>query len=231
VGLLSVRFSFGSWPPSRAEFFRAASPRRPLFQGDVFEDVPYVKVMAGDRPEADPKIASERRTIMLLGYPCDIYTQGALAKVQTIAIVREAEKLRVPEDWRGAFTVCPLPDLHEDGRLWAVDFRTMGTADRFYLDTAKRIACLSEFGWAYLRQRLAVYHTRVAVHLDDCRAAGRATWEEIELWEQWNELSHPTAQFQGWLDTFDPGIGFTHRQALERGMTRLVASALLGVEK
>jgi len=226
-----VPFSLAGWPPSRAEFFRALSPTRPLFQGDVFQDVPYVKVMAGDRPESDPKIAVERRAVMLLGYPCDIYAQGALAKVQTIAVIREAEKLRVPPDWRGAFTVCPLPDLYGDGKLWAVDFRTMGIADRFYLDTGKRSACLSEFGWAYLRQRLAVYHTRVAVHLDDCQAAGRATWEEIDLWEQWNDLGHPRERFQPWLDTFNPGIGFSHREALERGMTHLVASALMAADK
>jgi len=202
-----------------------------VFQGDIFDNVPYVKVMAGDRPEADPKIAVERRAVMLLGYPCDIYAQGSLAKVQTIAVLREAEKLRVPQDWRGAFTVCPLPDLYGDGQPWAVDFRTMGIADRFYLDPAKRVACLSEFGWAYLRQRLSIYHTRVAVHLDDCQAAGRATWEEIDLWEQWTDLGRHPKQFQSWLDSFNLGIGFTHREALERGMTHLVASALMAADK
>jgi hypothetical protein len=197
----------------------------------VFQDVPYVKVKAGDTPDADPKTECERRLVMVVGYPCDIYEQGRLARVQTIAIVREAEKLRVPADWRGAFTVCPLPDLFEDGKLWATDFRTMGTADRFYLSSNKRIASLSQFGWVYLRQRLGVYHTRVAVHLDDLQAAGRATWEEIELWEQWNALGHDPARFQPWLDTFDPGIGFTHRNALERGMSRLVSSALMATDK
>jgi hypothetical protein len=226
-----VSLSIEEWPPTRAAFFRPLSPHRPLFQGDIFEDVPYAKVMASDRPEADPKVVHERRVVALMGYPCDIYAGGTSAKVQTIAVVREAAKLRVPPDWRGAFTVCPLPDLFGDGALWAVDFRTMGTADRFYLRPERRIACLSEFGWAYLRQRLAVYYTRVSVHLDDLAAAGRATWDEIDLWERWNAAGRAPDGFQAWLDTFDPGIGFTHRQALERGMTRLVASVLTGAER
>jgi hypothetical protein len=33
---------------------------------------------------------------------------------------------------------------------------------------------------------------------------------------------------QPWLDTADRNIGFTRRQALERGMRRLVASTLIG---
>jgi hypothetical protein len=226
-----VGWSLAGWPPTRQEFFRTATEHRPLFQGDVLRDVPYVKVKAGDNLAADPKIQYERRIVMLLGYPCDIYEQGNLAKVQTIAVVREAEKLRVPPDWRGAFTVCPLPDLFGDGKLWAVDFRTMATSDRFYLPASHRLACLSEFGWAYLRQRIAVYQTRVAIHLDDLQAAGRATWDEIELWQQWNAMGHPTERFQPWLDTFNPGIGSTHRNALDRGMSRLVASALLSADK
>jgi hypothetical protein len=202
-------------------------PARPIFQGDIFEGVPHVKIQAGDRPEADPKFLVERRLVMALTYPCEMYTQGALARVQSIAVVREGEKLRVPTDWRGAFSVCPLPDPFGDGRLWTVDFRATGTVDRSYLLPEKRRACLSELGWAYLRQRLATYHTRVAIHLDDLQRTGEATWTEMELWEQWNTLGLPSDQYQPWLDAFNPGIGFTHRQALERGMRRLVGSALL----
>jgi len=77
----------------------------------------------------------------------------------------------------------------------------------------------------------SIYYTRVAVHLDDCQAAGRATWEEMELWEQWTDLGRHRNQFQSWLDSFNPGIGFTHREALERGMMHLVGSALMAADK
>jgi hypothetical protein len=53
----------------------------------------------------------------------------------------------------------------------------------------------------------------------------------MELWEQWNALGRPPERFQAWLDTFDPGIGFSHRTALERGMGRLVSSAMLAAKE
>ena len=63
-----------TWPPHRDEFFLPLSVHRPIFQGDIFRDVPIVKARAGDQINADPKVTVERRYVMLLGYPCDIYT-------------------------------------------------------------------------------------------------------------------------------------------------------------
>jgi hypothetical protein len=148
--------------------------------------------------------------------------------VQTIAVVREASKLTRGDLWQGVFSACPLPDLFGDGVTWGADFLTISSADRSYLTAANRIASLSEVGWAYLRQRLTLYFTRTPSHLDDLQQTGRATWDETELWEQWAALGRDPAAYQAWLDQADPRIGFTRRQALERGMRRLVASTLLG---
>lgn len=216
-----------SWPPGRPEFFRLSAPHRPIFQGDIFTDVPYIKAQAGDRPGAEPKVAIERRPVIALTYPCEMYARGVLARMQTVALVREASKLGLRDPWEGGFGACPLPDLFEDGVLWGADFRTMGNIDRAYLIATNRIASLSELGWAYLRQRLSLYFTRVTCHLEDLHQSGRATWDEIELWEQWGALGRPPADFQPWLDRLDPNIGFTRRQALERGMRHLVGSTLL----
>ena len=215
------------WPPTRADFFRPTTPHRPIFQGDVFVDVPYVKGQGGDRPDAEPKVRIERRPAIALTYPCEMYAHGVLARVQTIAVVREGSKLGLSDDWQGTFSACPLPGLFGDGALWGADFRTIGSVDRSYLTAANRIASLTEFGWAYLRQRLAIYFTRVTCHLEDLLQAGRATWDETELWEQWNALGRAPSAYQAWLDATDPNIGFTRRRALERGMRHLVASTLL----
>lgn len=216
-----------TWPPTSHQFFRPLTPSRPIFQGDVFAGVPYIKGQAGDRADTDPKVRIERHVAIALTYPCEMYAGGVLARVQSIAVVREGSKLRVPDDWSGPFHACPLPDLFGDGVLWAVDFRTISIVDRSYLSPSNRVQCLTELGWAYLRQRLGVYFTRATVHLEDLRQTGRAVWDETDLWEQWNALGRPADRFQPWLDTPDPNIGFTRRRALERGMRHLVASAFL----
>jgi hypothetical protein len=223
-----VAAPFSAWPPTRHEFLRESTPHRPIFQGDIFQGVPNIKAQAGDRPDADPKVRIERRPAMALAYPCEMYARGVLARLQTIAVVREGSKLGIPDDWRGAFGACPLPDLFGDRVLWAVDFRTTSSVDRSYLTEADRVATLTELGWAYLRQRLALYFARVTTHLEDLQQAGRATWDETELWEHWTALGRPSSEFQAWLDLPDPNIGFTRRQALERGMRHLVASTLVG---
>ncbi len=215
------------WPPSRQEFFRELSPNRPIFQGDIFGEVPMIKGLAGDRPGSDPKVRIERRFAVALTYPCEMYAGGVLVRVQAVAVVVEAHKLRVPENWSGTFSACPLPDPFGDGRLWAADFRTMSNVDRSYLTLGSRVTSLTEFGWAYLRQRIAMYFTRVSHHLEDLQQSGRVTWDEMELWERWNGLGRDPSGFQPWLDMPDPNIGFTRRHALERGMRHLVASTLV----
>lgn len=216
-----------NWPPRRDEFFLPASPHRPIFQGDVFRDVPIVKARAGDRPTVDPKVTVEHRSVMLLGFPCDITTSsGDLGRAQQVAIVREADKLRVPSTWEGAFTACPLPNLFGDGTLWAADFLALSPVDRTYLTPANRIASLSELGWAYFRQRLALCFTRALIVLQPLQAVGVTTWHEIELWEDWNRRGHNPEGFQSWLDEFDPNLGFRRRVALQRGMGQILLSLL-----
>jgi len=193
----------------------------------VFTEVPHVKAQAADRPGGEPKLHVERRTVMALAYPCEMYERGVLSMVQTVAVVREARKVGLPDDWSGGFAACPLPSLFADGVLWAADFRALCGVDRSFLAHTNRIATLSEIGWAYLRQRLSLYFARVTQHLDDLQQAGRATWDETEMWEQWNTLGRDPAGYQAWLDTPDPNIGFSRRRALDRGMRHLVASTLM----
>ncbi|MBI4493458.1 MAG: hypothetical protein HY690_11775 [Chloroflexi bacterium] len=203
-------------------------PQRPIFQGDVFRDGPIVKAQPGDRREVDPRMSVERRTVAVIGYPCEMYAQGVLTRVQSVAVVREAHKLGVPENWLGAFGVCPVPDLFGDGALWAVDFRSISPVDRAYLRPDHRLACLTEWGWAYLRQRLALYYTRAAITIADLLEAGKPTWQETQLWQHWNESGRAPGEFQAWLDEFDPNIGFPRRVALQRGLYQVLYATFVG---
>lgn len=76
-----------SWPPSPEDLYLPANGTRPVFQGDVFKDVPFVKARSAGDPNRDPNTVVERRLIAVVGYTCDIYEKGRLVKVQTVAPV------------------------------------------------------------------------------------------------------------------------------------------------
>lgn len=217
-----------SWPPTAAEhYLLPASSHRPLFQGDVFADVPFVKARSAGNPARDPNVTIERRTVALLGYPCDVYDHGRPTKVQSVSLVVDARKRGVPSNWDGTYTLCPLPDLHGDGVMWAVDLGMVANIDVSYLDRTKRVRSLSEDGWAVFRQRKVLTSTRTLVSIPKLRAAGRALWTEVELWHEWNATGAPEEEFQEWLSAPEASFGgFSRRAMLERGMADEVHSLM-----
>lgn len=208
-----------SWPPTANELYvRDAPSFRPLMQGDIFEDVPFDKVRSGGSPSTAPNITTERRTVCLIGYPCDIYNEvGSLAKVQSIAIVRDAMGEKVPETLAGCYTLAPYPDLQSDGKMWAADFRAVSNIDRQYLVPANRTATLTEDGWAYFRHRYILAISRLLVKPETCRERGRDMWLEIELWEEWAE-SQSSSTFQPWFTAASSELGgFSPKDVLAKG--------------
>lgn len=209
------------------DYYLPLSAHRPYFQGDVFEDVPFVKAKSAGDPGMDPNVVVERRTVVVLGYPCDIYDQGKLVKVQTVAVVTSATQAGIPENWDGAFTYAPLPDLHGDGVMWAVNLRTAANIDVSYLRVDGRLRSLSNLGWAVLRQRIGLCATRASMSLESLARVGQVTWEEIALWQRWNEAGKVPEKFQQWLEEADPQLGgFTRRALLERGQSEQVQGRL-----
>jgi hypothetical protein len=219
-----------TWPPTPEEVYLDDNAGRPVFQGDIFREVPFVKVQAGDTPAADPRTRVERRYVATILHPCDMYAEasGALAKVQAVALVRTAQGTRIPDDWGGAFSVCPLPNLLGDDAMWLADFRATSNVDRSFLREDNRERSLTEFGWAVFRQRLAAASTRLMISLDDLQGVGATTWRETLLWQQWNSAGRETTEFHPWYDTADPNLGgLTRRTAVERGMYDQVRFSLV----
>lgn len=218
-----------AWPLDPAEYYLPAGVHRPVMQGDVFTHVPFVKASRGNKLTDAPNVSSERRTVAVLGYPCDIYNENTwkLGRVQTVALVVNAKKVGIPEHWDGAFPFAPMPDLLGDGEMYAVDLRAGANIDSFYLDVSNRVRCLSEMGWASFRQRVGLAGTRLLNHLSDLAAVGRALWQEMELWTRWNQTGRSAPDFQRWLDEREADLGgFTRRAALSRGMYDIVSSSL-----
>jgi hypothetical protein len=217
----------GEWPPSRAEFFLPNNPNRPLFQGDVYEDVPFVKAKFNNNASTNPNITIERRMVAVIGYPCDLYVSGKPAIIQCVAPVVDAAKVNIPSDWSGAYTYVPLADLKGDGTKWAVSLQATANVDARYLVRQNRVASLTRYGWAFFRQRLALCSTRGMFIVEDLTGAGAATWDETELWADWCAAGHPEGAFNAWLNTTDPSLGgFTRRKALEQGMVKTVRGML-----
>lgn len=217
----------GSWPPSAEEFYLPQDEYRPLFQGDIYDDVPFVKATFGGSVERDPGVGVERRAVAVLGYPCDLFVDGRPVKVQCVAPVVDATRVGIPENWAGAYTYVPLPDLHGDGVMRAIGLQAASNIDARYLRRDRRIASLSEQGWAIMRMRLALKDARAVLRIDELQSSGAPLWQEMGLWTQWNAAGRDEPQFQQWLDVPDPALGgFTRRAGLERNMFGIVGESL-----
>lgn len=217
-----------SWPPAPEEYYLEGNTNRPAFQGDVFGDVPFVKAAFGGATNREPTMNVERRAVAVLGYPCDLYQpDGRPVKVQVVAPVVEATKVGIPADWAGAMTYVPLPNLYGDGVMHAIALQASSNVDGRYLRRDCRIAGLSEYGWAVLRQRLTLQSSRAMLRIDELSAGGAALWREVEMWTRWNESGRDEAEFQRWLDEGDRALGgFTRRQGLERKFFGVVQESL-----
>lgn len=214
-----------AWPATHAEFLRSASEYRPIFMGDMFGDVPVMKMRTGGNPPVtDPIVYSERRTVMALTYPCEMYEGPRMTRVQSVAPLLEASRVGIGPEWRAPYHFCPVADPFGDGILWAVDFRTITPVDRAYLTLANRVAAVTEDGWATVRQRLTTYFSRVIPATDRLVEAGRAAWAEVELWERWNRSGRNSGEFQSWLDA--PSSAGTIRRELLEEASDLVAQEL-----
>jgi hypothetical protein len=86
---------------------------------------------------------------------------------------------------------------------------------------------MSELGGAAFRQRLGLAGTRLLNHLSDLLAVGAEVWQEMAMWQRWNETGRAAEQFQVWLDGREADLGgFTRRSALARGMYDVVRASL-----
>jgi hypothetical protein len=219
------------WPPNPDQYYLQQDSARPFFQGDVFDDVPFVTVRAGDSIDGEPKSNVQRRRVCTLLYPCDMYSpEGTFARVQAVAVVREqGASDRLPDDWAGCFNLCPYPGLGDEGAMLFADFRSTANVDRSYFRTEKRVASLSAVGWAYFRQRIALHYTRGCMRLERLHENGANTWTELELWREWSAEKGRIDGFQKWYNSPSPDLaGFTPNEAANRGMLLDVKEIMCG---
>ncbi len=102
-----------------------------------------------------------------------------------------------------------LPGLPIPGDFHVAQFQEVGLAKSSDLESAQRIACLSEPGINVLQQRLVYHQTRLEVPTATFQQAFDHTYVESELLEDWStELQDidedPAASFEAWIGEGDP---------------------------
>jgi hypothetical protein len=219
------------WPPGADEFYLDDPGPRAPFQGDIYERIPFTKAGQGNSPTDDPAWSARPAHVATLIYPCDMVDRDnvTLIRSQAIALVYDAAQtgLRLADDWGGTWSVCPLPDLIGDGRMWVADFRKITTIDRSYLRAEQRVRCLSELGWAVFRQRLSVATTRALPDLDKLLEGGRATWAESKMETAWVAQGRDRKDFHDWLDSTEHALPYiSRRRALDEGAIDLIRNDL-----
>lgn len=164
-----------------ASLYRArgedVSDLRPVFTGDVFDDVPI----------PGSANATRRRTVMVVQHPCAMRTNGVdLAPKLLVAEVGNRKPLEEHE-WLGNYSLVPLPDLRPDlktnKRHQAANFDRLHMVDS--ADLAVRVASMSPTGVCLLLQRWVHFSSRVVVPTFQLHETIEGEYEEADLIEDW----------------------------------------------
>jgi hypothetical protein len=167
---------------------------RPLFTGDVFDDVPIPGVQANGRG-------------IIVAHPCSMRGRSAqLLDTLLLAAVQPHDSI-APAKWMdGYYDRMPLADLTGPGGEFNVALlEQVGRSTTADVTAANRIACLSPFGVNLLQQRMIWNMTRFDVPTSTLWEAFAHTYEEADLLEEWleevapDDRSHVASLFEEWV--------------------------------
>lgn len=182
--LESPRGSPAEWP---SQLYRAlgtdVSQLRPVFTGDVFQDVSF----------ALPGATTKPREFIVLTHPCSMRRDGVvLTKRLLVAVVKQRAVTAHGWPVDGMFDLMPLPDLDAEGGEFVAEFDNVAVVESSQLDRSKRVAVLELTGLNLLMQRFVHQLTRVVVATSEFANATLPLYEEIDLTEDW--VSYATDQ-------------------------------------
>lgn len=171
--------------PDWVSLYRArgdeVSESRPIFTGDVFTNV----ALLGN--EGTPI------TALILQHPCALRTDGVnLVRRLLVAEVQESEPIPISQ-WNGRYKVMPLPVLIGEAHYVAL-LHEPHLVSPDALDSATRIACMSQVGVNLLLQRWVHHNSRVIVPTANYLRATIEQFEEADLVEEWCDERAATAE-------------------------------------
>lgn len=184
-------------------------PNRPLFTGDVLDDVPI------------PGVQDAGRAIVV-AHPCAMRAGPTLAERVLVAAVEPAGATN-PNQWAsGFFDRMPLPELRGDFHVaWLDRVGRAATAD---LLSTTRVACLTPVGVNLLQQRLVFHMTRFSIPTSQLWEAFGNTYEEADMLEEWledvDDVGQQTAAFEAWIREGEPSRQIRLRDPQQRASVR-----------
>lgn len=196
---------------------------RPVLTGDVYDGL-FLPGSTG---------TEKNRTVIILQHPCSMRTNGMDLVWHILAAEVTRHKPLTPQEWTdGYFRLMPLPGLHPEDtsgrRDQAANFVNLYTLTPAQLESATRVASLSEFGIDLLLQRWVHYSSRVIVPTFQFQEATAGFYMEAELLEEWCEalsdgkdlkaIRESGAECMTWLR--EDRDGHTYQDMLRNAQTR-----------
>jgi hypothetical protein len=152
------------------------NPNRPIFTGDVFDDVAIADIQTGG-------------LAIIVAHPCSFRVGGGQLRDRLLAAPVHTISKQGKNAWsHGHLGKMPLPDLTgAAGTYMAACFDDAGQARTANLQAERRVACLSEFGINMLQQRFVCSFSRVEVPTHEFSTAFSHTYAEADLLEDWTD--------------------------------------------
>lgn len=187
---------------------RDIDPRRPILQGDVFQNVRI--------PGVDD---SELNLGMVLSHCCSMRAGAHLRPHLLMARVEPSAAVPLERWAEGHFGEMPLPALFSDPRHFRAVFDNVGRVQSVDLQPDGRIACLDRRGILLLQQRHVFSLTRAAIELSVLHDVSRPVLDEADLLEEW---------LTAFVDTHDNHVDETSRAREETAFDDFMRAAVTG---
>ncbi len=216
---------------------------RPLFQGDVFADIPILQLPTTPPAslDASAEFAYNPQLAMLVPHPCQCYNGDNLRPYLTVAPVSLVEDYATfGEDKKGAKDKFALPDLlvrnpasgEWEPRSHVANFGRLTSIPKKYFRESKRVSCLSHQGLGLLAKRLTTFQLRHEVELANAMAYTTEEWHEAKLMQAWVRKNGKLKGFAAFLRTpiKIPGVGdgLTSPYAVRSGAVDVLLELITG---
>jgi hypothetical protein len=190
---------------------------RPIYQGDIFADVPLLIPPEEAPPAGRATVEVARGLAMVVLHPCQCYNGDRLRPYLTLAPVRTVPNYGdFRTDRTGAKDKFALPDLahRTDEGSWSsvtcvADFGRLFSAPSGWLQLPNRVAYLSHKGLGLLAKRVLGFQLRYTPDLTTAMAFTASEWNEATLMQAWVRKNGSLAGYSKWLRTpiSIPGVG------------------------
>lgn len=182
---------------------------RPIYQGDVFEDVPVPKFPKKPPEEDCIEVPLSRGLVMVVPHPCQCYHGDRPRPNLTVAPLKTVEDYdNFRPDGSGAKDKFALPELPHtvDGEFvksdFVADFGRLISVPNKWLAIENRVACLSHQGLGLLGKRILGFQLRdTTISLTGAMAYTQEEWNESFLMQAWVRQNGTLRGFTNWLTT------------------------------